>query len=58
MTREDVINKYREYIKDKLEKDKSLRGELLELRGKNLGCWCYPEKCHGDVLLELLNKFV
>jgi len=55
--REDVINKYREYITDKLEKDNTLRAELLEMRGKNLGCWCYPEKCHGDILLELINKF-
>ena len=58
VTREEVINKYREYITDKLEKDDTLRGQLLEMRGKNLGCWCYPEKCHGDVLLELINKFV
>lgn len=29
---------------------------LLELRGKNLACWCKPgEPCHADVLLELAN---
>lgn len=26
------------------------------LRGKNLVCWCAPQACHGDVLLELANK--
>jgi hypothetical protein len=26
-----------------------------ELRGKDLLCWCAPEPCHGDVLLELAN---
>jgi hypothetical protein len=28
----------------------------LELRGKNLACFCKPgEPCHADVLLELAN---
>jgi len=31
--------------------------EILELRGKNLACWCkLGEPCHADVLLELANK--
>ena len=25
---------------------------LPELKDKTLGCWCKPEKCHGDVLAE------
>jgi hypothetical protein len=29
----------------------------IELRGKNLACWCaLDEPCHADVLLELANK--
>jgi hypothetical protein len=29
---------------------------LPELRGKNLACWCRPDRpCHADVLLELAN---
>ena len=29
---------------------------LIELRGKNLACWCkLGEPCHADVLLELAN---
>jgi hypothetical protein len=28
---------------------------LSELRGKDLICWCAPEACHADVLLELAN---
>jgi len=27
-----------------------------ELRGKDLACWCAPDReCHADVLLELAN---
>lgn len=30
---------------------------LLELRGKNLACWCkLNQPCHADVLLEIANK--
>lgn len=29
---------------------------LDELKGKTLGCWCKPECCHGDVLINLLKK--
>lgn len=26
-----------------------------DLRGKRLGCWCKPRRCHGDVLAVLAN---
>lgn len=29
----------------------SLHNRLGELRGKVLGCWCYPDRCHGDYLV-------
>lgn len=33
------------------------RSELIELRGKNLACWCpLDQPCHADVLLELANE--
>jgi hypothetical protein len=32
--------------------------QLRELKGKELGCWCKPNKCHGDILLELIDKYV
>lgn len=51
-TREDVIRKYRKYI----ESRKDLIKRLPELRDKTLACWCAPKPCHGDVLIELLNK--
>jgi hypothetical protein len=53
--REEVISKYKSYILKKLNQNSDLREELKNMRGKNLGCWCHPEKCHGDILLEILN---
>ena len=55
--RESVLNKYRTYIQNKIKNDPSLVESLLKLKNKKLGCWCYPEKCHGDVLLELIKVY-
>jgi hypothetical protein len=49
--RADVIAMYRRWLMQKPE----LRAALSELRGKDLVCWCAPEACHGDVLIELAN---
>jgi transcriptional regulator with XRE-family HTH domain len=32
----------------------SLLSKLETLQGKALGCWCAPEPCHGNVLVEML----
>jgi hypothetical protein len=50
-SRDEVIAKYRAY----LLQHPSLMAALPELRGKDLACWCAPERCHGDVLLELIQ---
>lgn len=55
--REIVLDKYREYVEKKINQDKSLISELLKLKGKKIGCWCKPECCHGDVLVELIDKY-
>lgn len=50
-TRQQVIAKYREYLLC----SERLMAALPELRGKDLVCWCAPEACHGDVLVQLAN---
>ncbi len=55
--------------KEHILSDKVLLGDLGELRGKALGCWCVPFVdstyladsttecvCHGQILKELINK--
>ena len=51
-TREEVIIKYREWIKTQPQ----LLEKLPELKNKILGCWCAPHSCHGDVLIELVKE--
>lgn len=53
-TREEVVEKYREFT---MRPDKARLRERIrkELGGKDLVCWCAPEACHADVLLEVAN---
>jgi len=51
-TREEVIEKYKQYILS----NKELIDALPELKDKILGCYCKPFKCHGDILIELIDK--
>lgn len=50
--RENVIAKYRDEL---LPNEPKLLARLPELKGKALGCWCWPRPCHADVLAELAN---
>ena len=34
-----------------------LLNQIHELEDKMLGCWRKPEKCHGDILAELADKY-
>lgn len=51
-TRDECIAKYREHITGRLD----LIFRLEELQGKRLACWCHPDPCHGDVLVELVAQ--
>lgn len=51
-TREEVIIKYKHWISRQPELIERAR---LELRGKDLVCFCKPHACHGDILLEIVN---
>jgi hypothetical protein len=50
-TRAEVIEKYRSWLLGRQE----LVLKLHELRGRRLACWCSPEPCHADVLVELVD---
>jgi DNA polymerase elongation subunit (family B) len=49
-TRDEVIEKYRRWI---VKQDAF--SDLNTLMGKTLGCFCKPKRCHGDVLVDLLE---
>lgn len=51
-SRNDVLQKYGLWIH---QQDDLLLQARVELRGKNLLCFCAPEPCHGDILLRIVN---
>lgn len=49
---EEACRRYEDYLRHS-----DLIGEIEELRGKVLGCWCKGRNvCHGDVLVKLLEE--
>ena len=62
-TREESINKYREYIIKKInDKDKLVCNELNKIyklakkTNVRLICFCKPNDCHGDVIKEIIEE--
>ncbi len=49
-TRDEVVAAYRGH----LAANPDLLERLPELRGRALGCWCAPARCHGDVLVAAM----
>lgn len=52
-TRKQVVSKYALSLLDNLKLVEDIRKEL---KGKDLVCWCAPEPCHADVLMEIANE--
>ena len=50
--RETVIQLY----EDNLLLNEKLTVSLGDLKGKNLGCWCFPLRCHAEVLHRLAGN--
>lgn len=53
--RGSTLRKYKEYFHSALEIDPEFKARVEELRGKKLGCFCKPNKCHGDIIANYLN---
>ncbi|VBB17750.1 protein of unknown function DUF4326 [Yasminevirus sp. GU-2018] len=52
-TLDESLKLFREHI----ESSPDLIAKLPELKGKTLGCWCKPNRCHGDILIEMIEKY-
>jgi hypothetical protein len=49
---EKALQLYEQHVR----RTPALMKALGELRNRELGCWCAPGKCHGDILLKLLAE--
>ena len=54
--RSEVIRKYAAWFHAKLKGDPSFRNAVHALKGKALGCFCRPLPCHGDVIVDYLER--
>jgi hypothetical protein len=52
LSREESIREYKGWL---LAQPELVEKARKELKGKVLGCWCKPEACHGDVLVEIVE---
>jgi hypothetical protein len=55
-TRDECIEMYRSYFTDKIKNDPKFKAAIKGLRGKVLGCYCKPLACHGDVIVQYLER--
>lgn len=61
--RDKVVDQYEAYFKQKLrENDKAITTELARAVAKTieqgyikLGCFCFPKRCHGDIIAKYLD---
>jgi hypothetical protein len=51
-----TIDCFRGYFLERVERDEAFRKKVLGLKGKRLGCFCKPSPCHGDVIVEWLDR--
>jgi len=55
-TRQEVIEKFKKYMYDRLRIDPHFKLKVDKLKGHLLGCFCKPLPCHGDIYVEYLEK--
>jgi len=50
--RDKVLDQYTNW----LYSQQHILDRIHELKGKKLGCWWAPRRCHADILAELANS--
>jgi len=52
-TRDDVCDKFETMVRQNQSLIERIK---LDLEGKDLICFCKPNRCHGDLLLQIANE--
>jgi len=55
-SRSESLELCRDYFTDNPSIIDDLISELKDKGINKLGCFCYPKPCHGDILIDLINK--
>jgi Domain of unknown function (DUF4326) len=51
-TRDEAVDAYESYLLS----NKELMDSLPELMYKKISCWCFPKKCHCDILKKYVDR--
>lgn len=54
--RDQVCDKYEKYFYKRIERDPIFKKSVEDLKGKRLGCFCKPRRCHGDIIVKYLEE--
>jgi len=49
-SREEVIELYRKHLWQRLASGDLDKRQLQALQGRDLACWCRPQRCHAEVI--------
>jgi hypothetical protein len=55
-TRQQAIDAFIQWLNEDEQGWGLCEAARVELRGKDLVCWCAPLPCHADILLEIANS--
>lgn len=48
---------YDTYIRYRIKSEPKMMDALMKCKGKTMGCFCGTDKCHGYVLIKLLEEY-
>ena len=60
-SRDEAVDRYETWLRSEIKTNKVVIKEMRKLYKKfvdsghlDLVCWCYPARCHGDVIKKLI----
>ena len=63
-SRDESVDRYNEWLECQLKSNTLAKKEIdklvriAELDDLTLICWCKPERCHGDIIKEVIEKIL
>lgn len=58
-TRDIACDMFYKYMNEKLDNETETgiyHTAIKNLKDKNIGCFCFPERCHGDELVKIYKE--
>lgn len=56
-TRDESIDKYKEYFYNRINTDVEFKNAVINLKGKTCACFCFPARCHLNIIKEWLDNY-